>query len=320
MIHTIAAPWTASLSPAAYHLTMYFLVVAGLAMVVGLFRALATQSEVSARYRTATIARLGIMAATTVSYLLIVLQFVFGYNLRHGLYVPNDAAIGVMTARYMEWSVAVPLLAVELLAVCGLVGAAVRRTRSLAVFGAFAMIFTGFLGAVIIGGGEDVFQLVFWGIISSVFWLVTTVILVAAVRSSLSALTRESSVLLRNAAILLLGGWAIYPLVYLIQIFAVGGDWTATMQISFSVADVIVKLGFGALIHRVAKLRTAEDVRAGVDIHRESIWISSVKQSDAGKPREVYLADGESVHRRRAQPPMSSAVAGAATAQDDTEY
>ena len=317
MIHTIAAPWTASLSPAAYHLTMYFLVVAGLAMVVGLFRAVVTRSEVSARFRTATVARLGIMAATSLSYILIILQFSFGYELRNGLYVPNSGAILVMSARYMEWTIAVPLLAVELLAVCALVGAIARRTRVIAMLGAFAMIFTGYLGAVIIGGGEDVAQLVIWGIVSSVFWVFTTVILINAVRKTLPTLTSESSLLLRNASILLLAGWSIYPLVYLIQILFAGGEWTATMQISFSVADIAIKLGFGTLIHRVAKLRTAEDVRAGIDVHDESIWISSVKQSDAGQPREVYLADGASVHRRRAQPPTSSAVAGTATAADD---
>ncbi|MDF2442770.1 MAG: hypothetical protein JWR01_973, partial [Subtercola sp.] len=71
----------------------------------------------------------------------------------------------------------------------------------------------------------------------------------------------------------------------------------------------IIKLGFSTLTHRVAKLRTAEDVRAGDDVHPESIWISSVKQSDAGVPREVYLADGASVHDRRAKPPMAAAVA-----------
>jgi hypothetical protein len=49
-------------------------------------------------------------------------------------------------------------------------------------------------------------------------------------------------------------------------------------------------------------------VRAGDDVHPEAIWISSVKQSDAGLPREVYLADEALVHRRRTKPPLSEAV------------
>jgi len=260
------------------------------------------------------------MAATSLSYLFLVLQFTFGYDLRNGVHVPNAGAIQVMSARYMEWTVAVPLLVVELLAVCALVGAVARRTRSVAMLGAFGMIFTGFLGAIIIGGGEDEAQLVIWGLVSCVFWAITTVILIRAVRTTLPTLTRESSILLRNATILLLAGWGIYPMVYLIQIYGAGGDWAATMQITFCIADIAIKLGFGTLIHRVAKLRTAEDVRAGVDVHPESIWISSIKQSDAGQPREVYLADGASVHRRRSQPPTSSAVATHPAEADVNEY
>nr|WP_172582514.1 hypothetical protein [Subtercola boreus] len=44
---------------------------------------------------------------------------------------------------------------------------------------------------------------------------------------------------------------------------------------TFTVADVVVKLGFSTQIHRVAKPWTAEDVRAGYNDHPESIWISS---------------------------------------------
>ncbi|MEB0303469.1 hypothetical protein, partial [Mucilaginibacter sp. 5C4] len=78
--------------------------------------------------------------------------------------------------------------------------------------------------------------------------------------------------------------------------------------IMLTVADIVAKIWFGGVLHRVAKLRTAEDVRAGRDVHPEAIWISSVKQSDAGKPREVYLAAGAAVHVRRPQPPTSTAA------------
>ncbi|MDU0328541.1 hypothetical protein RWH43_17410 [Microbacterium sp. KSW2-21] len=32
-----------------------------------------------------------------------------------------------------------------------------------------------------------------------------------------------------------------------------------------SPADIIAKIGFGALIHKVVKLRTADDLAAGID-------------------------------------------------------
>jgi hypothetical protein len=47
---------------------------------------------------------------------------------------------------------------------------------------------------------------------------------------------------------------------------------------------VIAKVGFGVLVHKVAKLRTAEDVAAGVDTHPEPIWSSNVHKSDGVQP------------------------------------
>jgi len=44
-------------------------------------------------------------------------------------------------------------------------------------------------------------------------------------------------------------------------------------------------------------------------VHPESIWISSVKQSDAGVAQAVYLATDAEGHTRRPRPPSSTAVA-----------
>ncbi|MEA9986406.1 bacteriorhodopsin [Subtercola sp. RTI3] len=306
---TAVAPWSATLTSSEYLLTLYFLAVAALALFAGFVRAWLTRGEVGSRYRPAVVARICITAIATVSYIALVVSFVTGYDKTPAGYVPNDGAIFGFAARYMDWSLNVPLLSVELLAVCAAVGAVARQARLVAAASAFLMIFTGFLGAFIIGGGTDTAQLIVWGAVSCVFWFVTIVVLVRGVLASREGLTPDANRLLRRAATLLLSGWVVYPVVYLIQIFGDGGGWAATMQIALCVADVTIKIGFGTLIHRVAKLRTAEDVRAGDDVHPESIWISSVKQSDAGVPREVYLAAGASIHERRVRPPTGSAVA-----------
>ncbi len=317
MIAASTAPWNATLSQPQYLLSLYFLVIAGLALFAGFLRTWTTRNEVGSRYRSAVVARLSVMIVASLSYFFIVVEFLRGYDVTGEGHRPNTEAILAFAPRYMDWSITVPLLTVELLAVCTIMGAAARRTQWLAGGGAFLMIFTGFLGAFVIGGGEDTTQLVLWGSISCVFWIFTTIVLIRSVQASTAHLTAESASLLRQAATLLLGGWAVYPLIFLIQIFAFGGGWTTTMQIALCVTDVMVKIGFGSLIHRVAKLRTAEDVRAGDDVHPESIWISSVKQSDAGAAREVYLAEGAMIHPRRGRPPSAGAVAAAGTAEDD---
>jgi hypothetical protein len=99
----------------------------------------------------------------------------------------------------------------------------------------------------------------------------------------------------------LLGSFGIYPLVYAVPVFAdVTPAWFATMQVAYSVTDVVAKVGFGLLIHKVAKLRTAEDVRAGVDTHPEPVWSSHVHKSDGVLP-EITRVSPDLV-----QPPAGS--------------
>jgi len=309
MIDPIGGPWTATLTASQYLLTLYFVAVAGLALLAGLVRTWITQGEVGSRYRSATVARLTVAAVAIASYLGIILAFRTGYRATGTGFEAGAGSMLVFALRYMDWSITVPLLTVELLSVCVLAGATARRTGVMAMVGAILMIFTGFLGAFILGGTSRPSMMLLWGGVSGVFWIITTVILIRAVRVSLPRLTPESAVLLRNATVGLLTGWVVYPIVYLIQVFTGGGGWATVIQISLCAADVAIKIGFGELVHRVAKLRTAEDVRAGDDVHPESIWISSVKQSDAGIARAVYLATDAVGHIRRPRPPSNFAVA-----------
>ncbi|MEA9985552.1 bacteriorhodopsin [Subtercola sp. RTI3] len=301
-------PWTATLTTAEFQLTLYFFVLAGLALLAGFMRSIVTQAEVGSRFRPAVVARLSITGIAFVSYIGLLLTLLLSYTHSGGAYSPTDSTVSLFALRYSDWSVTVPLLTFELLAVCTFTGAHLRRTQLLAGGFSFLMIFCGFMGAIIVDGGENRVSTLLWGGISVVFWIATNIVLIGAVQKSLPNVTPRAAVLLKNAAIVLLSGWVIYPIVFLIQIFGDGGAWATTMQIALCVADVVVKLGFGTLIHRVAKLRTAEDVRAGDDVHPESIWISSEKLSDAGQPLEVHLAKGAEVHPRHSRPPTSTAV------------
>ena len=315
MIDQIGGPWTATLTASQYLLTLYFVVASGLALIAGLVRTWITQGEVGSRYRSATVARLAVAAVAIASYLGVIVAFRIGYHPTPRGFEPGAGSMLVFALRYMDWSITVPLITKELLSVCVPAGATARRTGVIAMAGAILTIFTGFLGAFIFGGTSRPTMMVLWGGLSGVFWIITNVVLIRAVRVSLPRLTPESAVFLRNATFVLITGWVVYPIVYLIQIFTGGGGWATVIQISLCVADVSIKIGFGELVHRVAKLRTAEDVRSGEDVHPESIWISSVKHSDAGIARAVYLATDVVGHVRRPRPPSSFAVA----AEPETE-
>ena len=325
MIGEFADPWTATLSEAQYQLVSFFLSAAGLALFSAFIRAWLTRNEVGVRYRSTAISRLGAVGIVFLNYCGMVAQSRLGYDLVDGVYVPNGAAIDTFALRFLGLSVAVPLLSVALIAVCALFGARARRTTLLACITTFLAVLSAYIGAFAINDETEPELVVLWGFISLGFFLVANVIVIYAVRQSGKLLTPAAGRLLRQALVLLLSVGAVYPIVYFLQICTTGGAWAAAIQVAFCLTDIAALVGVGELIHRVAKLRTAEDVRAGIDVHPEAIWISSIKMSDAGRPAEVYLDQSAIVHDRRPKPPIASAVATDATEygdepEDETEF
>lgn len=274
-----------------YDLVFYFLVVAAFALFASFLYSWTSRGEVSTRYRPAVLASLCITAVATVSYLVLILKWDTGFDLRNGRYVPNSEALFDLAPRYMDWSVTVPLLTAELLAVTTLAGPRARTVRFSTMASASLMIFTGFLGAQVFDNGRSIGWLVLWGLVSTAFYAYLYVALWGATATSLGSISAPAGTSLRNATLLLLSVFGVYPLVYAVPVFFnPTPTWLVTYQVAFSVADIAAKAGFGAIIHKVAKLRTAEDVVSGEDTHPEPVWISSVLQSAAVQPEVRGLA------------------------------
>ena len=290
-MNAVVAPWEDTLSSGEHSLVFYSLVIAGLALVAYFFKAWTSRNEVGVRYRGAVLASLCITGIAFLSYLVLVIKFDLGYDPGdNGDWVPNSDAIWSWAPRYMDWSITVPLLVVELIAVSALTGALARRVRFIGIALAFGMIFTGYLGGVVIGDGKSLTVLWTWGIISGVFMVALYVLILYTVLKTLPSLLPEAAASYRNSMILLLVVWFAYPIAFGFQGYADGGARTTFMQVLLSFADIAAKVGFGVLIHKVAKLRTAQDVAGGADQHPEAIWVSSVKYSDAVLPPEISAA------------------------------
>ncbi len=286
------APELQTLTPGLYDVVQFAVLGAGFALLAYLLYSWVSRDEVSARYRPSAYAAICLAAVATVAYAVLYSDVDSGFRLTDGVYVPTEEARTTEGTRYIDWSVTVPLLTVELLAVCSLSGARARRVRAGAMASAFLMIVTGYVGAQVVGEGRDTAALVVWGLISTAFFAYLYVALIAAVRASLPTMGTEAATSLRNATIVLLSSFGIYPLVYAVPVFAdVTPAWYTAMQVAYSVADVIAKIGFGVLVHKVAKLRTAEDVAAGVDTHPEPVWSSNVPKSEGVQPEVRRIAE-----------------------------
>lgn len=295
-------------SAGQYDLVYYFLVVTAFGLVAGFLYSWTGRSEVSARFRPAVIASLCITGIATLSYLVLIVKWDSGYSLQGNSYVPGPGARLSVVPRYMDWSITVPLLTAELIAVCAVAGKKARNLRASTMVAAFLMILTGFIGAKVIDQGTNVGALVLWGLISTVFMCYLYPTLMFAVRDSMSTLSPEAGRTLKAAVTLLLSVFVVYPLVFAIPVFFnPTAAWTTGIQIILSVADVTAKVGFGVLIHKVAKLRTAQDILDGIDTNPEPVWISQNKCAPGVQPAVKDILTGSS---STSTPALSTQVPG----------
>jgi bacteriorhodopsin len=285
--------WTNPLTEGEHTVVYYFLVLAGLAMLAQTLRTWVSLGEIGPRHRPAMFASLAVTAVAFLSYVELVVKFDVGYGRSGGTatgadstWLPNKDAIWSWAPRYMDWSVTVPLLTVELVALSTLVGLAATRMRGVLMASAFLMILTGYLGGVVIDDGRSLAALWTWGLVSGAFMVV---IYAGVFRMAVLSrgMPRESRSTFRLACGLLMVSWLVYPVVFGLQGWTGHeGGWTAVAQIALSVTDVVAKVGFGAYTHKLAKLRTAEEVAAG-EPHPEAVWVSSIRKSDAALPADA---------------------------------
>jgi bacteriorhodopsin len=278
--HDVPAPWSVGLSDGEHALIQYGTGVAALCLFAMLTRMWSARREVGDRYRPAVHASVAVCAVAFLSYLLLLASLQTGYTRHGGMWVPNAGAIGSWTSRYMDWTINVPLMIVEVVAVSSLIGRAAARARWIGCTAAVLMVVLGFLGGVVVRGGTDFGVRLGLGIASAVCFVVVDAVVVMVVLRSLPVLPAAARAPMTTAMAVLLVVFFVYPAVYGVQGIVSSGAWTVTEQLLYSGADVVAKVLFGLLLLRVARIRTASDVLAEDDVHPESIWIDQLRQSE----------------------------------------
>jgi bacteriorhodopsin len=291
-----------------WDLVLGTLVVTLFALIAGFVYSISTRNEVGAKYRPAMTASSLVLIVATFSYIALVLSWLFGYKSSGGSYVPNPSFQYNNGLRYMDWTVSVPLLTIELVGISVLTGARALRARAILVTSAVLMIVTGFLGEDVFGSrGENDGALWLWGAISTVPFVVAYVYIFKICAESAKALPADVGRTFRNIAFVFAFTWGVYPLAYLVQIFWDNSPaWGVARQLSFSLATIIAKVGYMVLVHKVGKMRTALDVTSGEQSQDDDVWMSSVKLAPARPPLGVYLLEHSDVVRDRL--PSSSGV------------
>ena len=280
----VVPPWAVPLTDVERTLVQYAVLVAAFALAAMLLRMLSARSEVSDRYRPAVHASIGVVGVAFLSYVVLAVEIHLGYARRGGVWTPTGDAVTTWAARYMDWTISVPLLVVEVVAVSALAGRAARRARAIGVAAAVLMVLLGFVGGVVVGGGRDLSALLGFGIASSLCFLVLYAVVIGTVVRSLPVLPAAARSSLTQAALVLLVVWFVYPVVFGLQGIVHGGAWTTAAHLALCAADVVAKVGFGLLVLRTARIRTAADVLAGEATHPEDVWIDQLRHADAVQP------------------------------------
>lgn len=207
-----------------------------------------SRSQVGPAYKTAlTISGL-VTAIAAYHYLRISESWVGAYDVEGGVvtasgYAFNDAY------RYVDWLLTVPLLLIELLLVMRLSqDETVSKAWKLGSAAAL-MIILGYPGEI----ATDIPTRVLWGTLSAIPFVYIVWQLFAGLSASINSQPDNVRELVKKARLITFASWGFYPIVYMIPYTDLGGtDVTVGIQIGYTIADLISKVGVGILIYMIA--------------------------------------------------------------------
>lgn len=162
--------------------------------------------------------------------------------------------------RYIDWTLTVPLMAVEFYLLTKPFGAKGVTLFKLIVASAAMLIF-GFIGET-----SGINNNIMWGVLSTLGYVY---IVYEVFAGDIAKLTKQSnSPALANAMFLLkifiTLGWSIYPIGYMVLPgnLLSGVFEVKSIDLFYNIADAINKIGFGLVIYSVATAETAKARKA----------------------------------------------------------
>ena len=218
-----------------------------------------SRSQVGNNYKTTlTISGL-VTAIATYHYFRIFNSWQEAYTVADG--VVTATGVGFNSAyRYVDWLLTVPLLLVELIFVMRLPeGETAARATRLGLAAAL-MIVLGYPGEI---AGDNVTRAI-WGTLSSIPFLYIVWSLFKGLGESIGRQPENVRGLVRTARMLTFASWGFYPIVYMVPYTGFsGGGVTATIQLGYTLADLVSKAVFGVLIYNIALRKSAAEAAEG---------------------------------------------------------
>ncbi len=211
------------------------------------------RSQVGTAYKTAlTISGL-VCAIAAYHYFRIFESWNAAYELRAGVVTMTSVAFND-AYRYVDWLLTVPLLLVELVLVMRLSSSETMARSTRLALAAALMIVLGYPGEI----AADNATRALWGAASTVPFLYIVWQLFKGLSDSIDRQPESVRHLIKQARLLTFASWGFYPMVYMIPFTGLGGGTvTTSVQVGYTLADLLAKAGVGVLIYIIAVRKTA---------------------------------------------------------------
>ncbi|GGE22526.1 xanthorhodopsin [Polymorphobacter glacialis] len=207
-----------------------------------------SRSQVAPAYRTAVVISGLVTGIATYHYFRIFESWGAAFTLKDGIVTATGFAFND-AYRYVDWLLTVPLLLVELVLVMRL-SRAETTTKTLRLGSAAAlMIILGYPGEI----AGDIPTRVLWGTLSAIPFLYIVWELFSGLGKSIEAQPATTQNLVRKARLLTFASWGFYPIVYMVPYTELsGGTVTTAIQIGYTIADIVSKVGLGILVFLIS--------------------------------------------------------------------
>ncbi|MFB6248250.1 MAG: bacteriorhodopsin-like [Salinibacter sp.] len=261
-----------TLSPAQYSLVynMFSFTVATMAAAFVFF--VLAQKNLAPKYRISMMVSALVVFIAGYHYFRIFNSWEGAYALNQSMnmYEPTGESFND-AYRYVDWLLTVPLLVVELVLVMDLPKGESGPLAAKLGFAAALMIALGYPGEI--SGDASLFGTRgLWGFLSTLPFVYLLYVLFTQLGDVIQKQSSEVATLIGNARLLLLFTWGFYPIVYMVPMFvgnypAEAPGAMATIQVGYTIADVLAKAGYGVLIYNIARAKSVEE---GFDVDEYS--------------------------------------------------
>ena len=158
--------------------------------------------------------------------------------------------------RYVDWLLTVPLLLIELILVMRLASNETVRMSWRLGLAAALMIILGYPGEI----ADDNTTRAIWGTLSTIPFIYIVFQLFRGLGASIERQPENVRGLIKDARLLTFASWGFYPLVYMLPYTDLSGPAVEVgVQVGYTVADILSKVGVGVLIYLIAVRKTAAD-------------------------------------------------------------